>query len=127
MATITTSDWDNTGVSKQGSWQALTVSKQKVKVFNVAFGACENYTTGGITLDLSDGGRIQTATFVITGQLSDPSLIPAYTASACDVASTGKIQFFHEAAGACATELAELACASCATNSVSLKVFVIGK
>jgi len=124
--TITTADWTATGALKEGSWQALTVSKQKVKVFNVAFGCADTYSTGGQTLDLSDGGRIKTVVFVTVSQTSNPALIPAYTASACSVASTGKVKFFQEVAAACSTALSEIACGSCLIQCDSFKVFVIG-
>lgn len=127
MATvITTDDWAATGALKQGSWQALTVSKQKVKVFNVTFGCTDTYCTGGQVLDLSDGGRISTVVFVTVSQTSNPALIPAYTASACSVASTGKIKFFEEVAASCSTALSEITCGSTAIRCDTFKVFVIG-
>lgn len=122
--TITTADWDATGVLKNGSVQAQTVSKIKEKVFNVSFGMCDAYTACGMTLDLSDGGRFTTVTFVTVGQISNPAYIPAYVASACDVASTGTIQFYESVAGACAVALAEIA--ACTMCLPSFKVHVIG-
>lgn len=128
MATeITTTDWDATGVLKQGSYQALTVSKQRTKVYNVTIGMCDSYPTAGVTLDLSDGGRIGTVTFVTVSQMSLPNLVPSYFESACAVASTGKVKFFESVAGGCAVALTELTCCSCAINCLTFKVHVIGK
>ena len=123
---INTDDWDATGVLKQGSYQALTVSKQKTKVYNVTIGCCCTYPTAGVVLDLSEGGRIGTVTFVTISQMSLPALIPSYFESACAVASTGKIKFFESVAGCCATALTELTCASGAIQCLTFKVHVIG-
>ena len=123
---ITTTDWDATGVLKQGSYQALTVSKQKTKVFNIAFECADVYATGGMTLDLSDGGRIGTITYVTVSQMSDITLVPTYTASACSVASTGKIQFTTPVCCTCVISLTEIAACSAAIQCVSFKVHVIG-
>jgi len=127
MATITTTDWDATGVYKDGSYSSLTTSKQKQKVFNVTIGMCENYATGGIVVDLSDGGRITTVVAVQPMQTSNPALLISYAAAAADAAATGKVQFFESVAGACAVALTELTCASCAINDVTFKLFTIGK
>lgn len=111
------------------SAQALTVSKIKISKIRVTYGAGDNYTTGGNTVDLSDGGRIKTVI----------AAIPIYTSKgihgvyvAGTSSSNGKFLIYGEinddAAGVNtdAKELTQLTAASTITNSLIVDFLVIG-
>ena len=107
------------------SRQSVLTSKIKEAVFDVCVSCCCTYCTGGITVDLSAGSRITTIISAEVTELSN-SLVAQYNPAACSPAATGTVVFSDEAAGCCATALAEIACGSCLIQCSTFKVHVIG-
>lgn len=118
------SNWKNI-TGKTNSRQSALTSKVKEAVIDVTIGCADTYTTGGIVVDLSACGTITTILTASINEVSS-SLQAQYNPVACDAASTATVQFHDEVAAACATALAEIACASALIQCVTFKAHVIG-
>ncbi len=125
MAIVETinANWERIS-GKELSRQSILTSRTKETLIDVAIDCCDTYCTGGITVDLSAGGRISTILTADVIQVSN-QLQAVYTPAACDAAATGTV-IFHDEGGACTTALAEIACGSCLIQCITFKVHVIG-
>ena len=124
------SDWENL-TGKTLSVQSELTSKLKTTIVDVTFGACDNYATCGVTVDLSLGGRL--STFLEASVISnDGGLLLEYVPAALNAAATGKVKAYgyinDDSAGVNTTPeaLTELANASAITNSLAIKIRVFG-
>ena len=124
------SDWENL-TGKTLTVQSELTSKLKTTVVDVTFGACDTYTSCGVTVDLSLGGRIGT---VIEASIisNDKGLLLEYVPATGGAAATGKIKAYgyinDDAAGVNTTPEAfnELDNASAIVNSLAIKIRVVG-
>jgi len=124
------SDWENL-TGKTLSVQSELTSKLKTTVVDVTFAGADTYSTCGVTVDLSLGGRIST---IIEASIisNDKGLLLEYVPAAAGAAATGKIKAFgyinDDAAGVNATPEAfsELANSSAIVNSLAIKIRVVG-
>lgn len=124
------SDWENL-TGKTLSIQSELTSKLKTTVVDVTVGAADTYSTNGITVDLSLGGRIST---IIEASIisNDKGLLLEYVPAALGAAATGKVKAFgyinDDSAGTNTTPEAfsELAASSAIVNSLAIKIRVVG-
>jgi hypothetical protein len=111
------------------SVQSELTSRLLSTVVDVTFGACDTYTSCGVTVDLSLGGRVST---VIEASIisNDKGLLLEYVAGT--TAANGKIKAYGEIkddpAGVAtdAAALTELSNASAIVNSMGIKIRVVG-
>jgi len=120
-------DWEDL-TGKTLSIQSELTSKLKTTVVDVTAGACDTYTTGGITVDLSLGGRIKN---IIEASIisNDGGLLLEYVPAAGGAAATGKIKAYGTdpaAAGGAVAAFAELANSSSDWSSLGIKIRVVG-
>ena len=124
------SDWQNL-TGKTLSIQSELTSKLKSTVVDVTFAAADTYSTNGVTIDLSLGGRIST---IIEASIisNTKGLLLEYVPAALGAAATGKVKAFgyinDDAGGVNVTPEAfsELANASAIVNSLAIKIRVVG-
>jgi len=124
------SDWQNL-TGKTLSIQSELTSKLKTTVVDVTFAGSDTYSTNGVTIDLSLGGRIST---IIEASIisNDKGLLLEYVPAALGAAATGKVKCFgyinDDSAGVNVTPEAfsELAAASAIVNSLAIKVRIVG-
>ena len=110
------------------SIQAELTSKLKSTIVDVTYGGSDNYSTGGNTVDLSLGSRINT---IIGASIihCNKGLLLQYVPAAAGAAATGKIKCFgHTPTSSTATVVAleELDNADTAVNSMTIRIRVIG-
>ena len=110
------------------SIQSELTSKLLTTVVDVTVGACDTYATGGITTDLSLGGRITT---IIEASIisNDGGFILEYVPAAAGAAATGKFKFRGvdpADAGGAIVSFPEIANASALVQSVAYKVRIVG-
>ena len=124
------SDWEKL-TGKTLSVQSELTSKLKTTVVDVTLAGSDTYSTNGVTVDLSLGGRIST---IIEASIisNDKGLLLEYVPAALGAAATGKIKAFgyinYDSAGTNTTPeaLSELANASAIVNSLAIKIRVVG-
>jgi hypothetical protein len=123
------SDWQNL-TGKTLSIQSELTSKLKTTVVDVTFAAGDTYSSCGVTIDLSLGGRIST---IIEASIisNTKGLLLEYVPAALGAAATGKVKCFgyiNDSAGVNVTPEAfsELAASSAIVNSLAIKVRVVG-
>jgi hypothetical protein len=110
------------------SIQSELTSKLLTTVVDVTVGACDNYATSGVTVDLSLGGRVST---IIEASIisNDAGLLLEYVPAAAGAAATGKVKAYGvdpAAAGGAIVAFPELPNASTEINSMTFKVRVVG-
>jgi hypothetical protein len=124
------SDWENLA-GKTLSVQSELTSKLKTTVVDVTFAGSDTYSTNGVTIDLSLGGRIKT---IIEASIisNDKGLLLEYVPAALGAAATGKVKAFgyinDDSAGSNTTPeaLTELAASSTIVNSLAIKIRIVG-
>lgn len=100
-----------------------------VQLMEVAVTASTTYSTGGITVDLSDDGRFSKvlAAVVVDGQ----GFVAVYVPATGDAAATGKLKLYGEEQVSGATTpgpiLNELAASSAAIQGKTFKILVFGR
>jgi len=111
--------------------QAELTSPLKTAIVCVTFGACDTYSSCGVTVDLSMGGRFSTIleASVIS---NDAGLLLEYVPAAAGAAATGKVKAYgyinDDTAGVNTTPeaLNELAASSAIVNSLAIRLRVTG-
>lgn len=110
------------------SVQSELTSKLLTTLVTVTYGACDTYTTGGCTVDLSLGGRIKT---IISATIisNDVGTLLEYVPAAAGAAATGKLKAFGvdpAAGGGAVVIFPELASSSAGVNAMVVKIRVVG-
>jgi len=110
------------------SIQSQLTSRLLETQVTVTYGACDTYTTGGCTVDLSLGGRITT---IISATIisNDVGALLEYVPAALGAAATGKLKAYGSdpaAAGGAVVVFPELASASAGVNDMIVKIRIVG-
>jgi hypothetical protein len=110
------------------SVQSELTSKLLTTVVTATYGACDTYTTGGCTVDLSLGGRVST---IIEASVisNDAGLLLEYVPAAGGAAATGKIKAYGvdpAAAGGAVVAFPELASSGADVGGMVVKIRVVG-
>jgi hypothetical protein len=126
--TIAVSEFFQRHISKIATYNAQLGSKVKEAPITVTFGASDNYTTNGTTIDLTLGGRLKTI-IDVTPISNNKAVIMEYSPAAENAAATGKLKCYGidtDASGGAVVGFPELANGSTTVNSMVAKLMVRG-